>query len=284
MSNKSSRRIALLGATGSTGGAILSQLLLLPPSSIHLNVYVRSPERLQELFPDLQDKKNVSIFSGSLSSLTMRPFLENADVILNAIGTNKPMPGLSLLQQTATAIVTALQDISLEKKRRKSNPKTPHLVILSSGSLNQVFSQKKSWLQRKFIENGLYYNYEDLRLATAYYSREGEKTGLLRLSAVCPGAIAHDSNGSNTATGRGEGVRLSTIDFTPMVTYPELARGMIEVAEDPDQWVRKEVLLVSAQKPAYGQLLSLIVRNVVPGFIITFVPSLYPAIHAIGWL
>ena len=262
---------ALLGATGATGSAVLTQLLTRPVDLISINVYARSLQRLEEKFPGIQNIRNVTIFIGPMTGATLAPCLRGAKVIINSIGVNSPAPDITIARETAYAIVQTLRNLD--------SPGRTHMVYLSSASLCKDVIEKENWLQRMIVLNGLWYVYEDMRLAIRYYESEGVDCGLLYLTLACPGALMTGSSSPG-----GEGVRLSEKNFTPLVSYTELARGMIEMAEQPKQWQGKEVLLESAEAPAWGQLVKLILGNVIPGLFITFFPFLYPVFTKLGIL
>ena len=82
---------ALLGATGSTGSAILRSLISHPPENLELNIFVRSKSKLLTVFPDLERTnpfKTTIIVSTPDDTTATRACLQNADVVFACIGSN----------------------------------------------------------------------------------------------------------------------------------------------------------------------------------------------------
>ncbi len=101
---------ALLGATGSTGSAILRCLLSQPPKHLTLNIFVRSRSKLRKAFPDLESTTafKANIIEGIPSDTTAtQECLKDVNVVMACIGSNYSTPGISLIYDTATAIIDA---------------------------------------------------------------------------------------------------------------------------------------------------------------------------------
>jgi uncharacterized protein YbjT (DUF2867 family) len=82
---------ALLGATGSTGSAILRCLIVQLPREHNLNVLVRDKSKLLKWFPDIESTTafEINIVEGRPSDGTaLQECLRDVDVIMACIAAN----------------------------------------------------------------------------------------------------------------------------------------------------------------------------------------------------
>lgn len=246
----------ILGATGKTGGALL-QLLLKTPNT-HIKAYVRSKAKLLHQNPNLEQNDRVQIFEGPLSNI---PLIASAlspkvDTAFCVLGINENTPGIRIAQDTAHSVVAALCHIM--RTRNDANYKPPKLIVLSSASLNPRFG---SAVEHAIIGRALSNLYGDLALAERYLRLH---ESWLRVTFVQPGGLTGDVQ---------RGHRVSLEACSPMVSYLDLAAGMIEIAEAGDvyDWegvsVRATGKNVRFERNAPGQIAR--------GFLWHFVPSLY---------
>lgn len=228
---------ALLGATGSTGSAILRCLLSQPPKDLILNTFVRSSAKLDKAFPDLESTAafKVNVIEGTPSdAVATRKCLEDADVIMACIATNESSRDMSISYDTATAIVDALK---ANRETRGSAYKCPTVIQLRSASLNPTLSAAMPWIARKMAGFCFYYIYADLdRACKLYESSAADLPGLLNYIYIDPPSI-HDANGT-TPTGyklildeKQEGA----------LSYTDLGIAFCEVAERRGEFAGKGV-------------------------------------------
>ena len=228
---------ALLGATGSTGSAILRCLLSQPPKNLTLNIFIRSRSKLLKAFPDLESTIafKTNIIEGIPSDTTAtQECLKDVDVVMACIGSNYSTPGMSLIYDTATAIVDALE---VHRKTRGSTYKTPTIIQLRTASLNPIFKANVPWLAHKLLFFCLYYAYEDLdRACKLFASSAADSPGLLNYIFIDPPAI-HDPDGTTPT-----GYKLILDEKQdPALSYADLGAAFCEVAERKDEFVGKAV-------------------------------------------
>ncbi len=207
---------AVLGASGYTGSSILT-LLLKDPTN-HINVYVRSKSKLLSLFPGLEENKSVRIFNGRLHDIPLMASCISPDVntVFSVLGLNENIPGIRIAQDGAQAIVAALCYPKPEERAKK----TPRIVFLSSVSVNPRIAINEPSFALGFIKRAFSYAYEDLALAEAYLRLH---ESWLNVTFVTPGGLAADEQ-------KGHVLSLDHCSQT-FLSYPDLAAGMIEIAE-----------------------------------------------------
>lgn len=225
---------ALLGATGSTGSAILHCLLEQPPKDLTLNIFVRNKAKLVKAFPGLENTAAfaVKVIEGSPNNTTaLQESLKGASVIFMCIATNESKRGTSVAYDTTTAIIDAL--ILLQKEQDASAYTKPAILFLRSTSLNETFAGHYSWLQYYVIWFCLNYVYSDLDRAAKLLPESPE---LLEYVYVDPPAI-HDPDGTMRT-----GHELYTTGAgTPGLNYADLGAAFCEIAERRDEFVGQGV-------------------------------------------
>ncbi|MCJ1230313.1 hypothetical protein MMC12_006985 [Toensbergia leucococca] len=205
---------AILGATGLTGRSLVTQLSA--SSKTKLNLYVRNKAALLTLFPSLPTNPNVNIFTGSLTDTPLlTACFEDVDNIFVVIGSNANTPGMRIAQQAAHVIVAALCNI------RTTNPsaKMPKIIFLSSASMNPRLSHNIPAIGNWIVHTSLSYLYADLGFAEDYLRLHDS---WLKVTFVQPGALVEDVQ---------QGHELSLDNQKSFLSYPDLAAGMIEMAE-----------------------------------------------------
>ncbi|KAK5744379.1 hypothetical protein LTR17_002089 [Elasticomyces elasticus] len=228
---------ALLGATGSTGSAILRSLFAQPPQQLTLNIFVRNKSKLLKAFPDLESTTafKVNIIEGTPSHATaMQDCLRDVDVAMACIATNYSTRGMSICYDTAAAIIDALQ--VLQKTR---GYKPPTIIQLRSASVNRTLSAAMPWVARNMAAFCFHYVYEDLRRASILLtSAAAEPPGLLHYIFVDPPAI-HDPDGT-TPTGFAL-ITDGTQKQESALGYSDLGAAFCELAERRDEFRDREV-------------------------------------------
>lgn len=231
---------ALLGATGSTGSAILRSLLSQPPEHLTLHVFVRSRSKLLKAFPDLESTTSfkVNIIEGTPSDpLAVQQCLQDVDVVMACIGTNHSTPGTSLMHDTAAAIVDAL---TIHRKSRGAAYKPPTVLQLRSASLNPALKAHQPWLAQQVAPFCFHHVYQDLeracKLYTAAAAAAAESPALLHYVFLDPPAI-HDPDGTTPT-----GYRLVLDEKQEQaLSYADLGAAFCEVARRREEFAGKAV-------------------------------------------
>lgn len=225
---------ALLGATGSTGSAILNHLLTHPSPALTLNLYVRSTAKLYKLQPSLSPTlpkhPTINIFEGTLETPdVLARALKGADVIFSCVAENANIPGLTIATDAAEAIIRVCEGL---RGQEKGEYKAPLVVVLSSSSMNPKLAATTPRPVKWIVNTALNWTYADLRRAEALYrslhdsSRDKKEAELLTVIFAQPGGLVPAIE-KDKPTGH----VLSTEESSMMVSYADLGVGMVEMAE-----------------------------------------------------
>lgn len=219
---------ALLGATGSTGTAIIRAILSHPPPDLTLNLSVRSKSKLLHTFPDLHTHPSLTINIFPSASTTdpsaLRPCLRDADVIFACVGTNAAAAGMTLVHDTLASVVACLSQL---RQARDAEYKAPTVVQLRSASLNPAASLP--WIARRMAWFFFYHIYHDLqRGCDLLVSSSAADAGLLDYVFVDPPSI-HDAEGARP-TGHKLFVDAAGEVQAPAISYADLGEAFVEVA------------------------------------------------------
>lgn len=256
---------ALLGATGSTGSAIVRKLLASPPDDLTLNIYVRSRSKLLTLLPTLQDQSSfkVNITEAPLTdSAAMQTCLCGADVIFSCVASNVSAPDSHPSEDAARAITEALSAL------RSASPDkyaTPTVLVLSSASLNKRMSAKYPYLMKSLLMFALHYCYSDVGagndILLSHSRPEDAEAGLLLPIFVTPGGLM-DPDGTEET-----GYELSEEEGT-MVSYADLGAGMVELAAKRESYWFKSVAVnaTGPLKTTPGVLVGYLGRGILSRF------------------
>ncbi|KAJ6120533.1 hypothetical protein N7523_004813 [Penicillium sp. IBT 18751x] len=272
---------AILGGTGSTGSSIISQLL--QDERVQLNIYARSAQRLSEKLPELASNPRAKLYIGSLDDIELLAnCLEGVDAAFFTVATNLNIPHCSIAQQTAHAVVSALEIVRSRMTKRNGKTKRswecPSLIFLSSAGINPKLMAHESWIFNFAVSRGCYWIYLDLSLAADFL----QSHDWLSLVFIQPEALVHDC---------AFGVRLDEEGATSRCSYADLASAMILAAEgkqesgdlhgEKSRWIGKCVGVSSLGggkvKAATENL-----NYVIPGFVGYFSPALWDICRKIG--
>lgn len=247
---------AILGATGQTGSEIVRQLL---PTDAHLNIYARSRERLEDQFPSISSKPNVSLFIGDLDDgQLLASCLDKVDVVLSAVAQNRNEPGCSIAQRTALAIVHAL-----ESKRKGTSGKCPTLVFIASAAVDPDRAANHT-LSVRIMHWVIYHVYTDLEKAIKLLQSHPWIPTII----ACPGGLVHADPHS---------VELVPTDqVSDLMSYADVARAMIMMGgPEGARWKGKYVgIKVNDGKMIKGNPLSLF-RYLLPNLLAMICPPLW---------
>ncbi|KAK3681353.1 NAD-dependent epimerase [Podospora appendiculata] len=233
MSNITPTTYAVLGSTGNCGTALIEILLQKPNARI--NAYCRNRSKLHRLLPTAADDKRIAIFEGNIADTALlASCIRGCLAVFLCVSTNDNIPGCRLAQDTASAVIHALQ----------STPSTntlapPKLILLSSGTIDANFSRHVPFLLQPILLRSASHVYRDL-LEAERLLRAQEPW--LTTVYVKPGALSVDVR---------RGHALSLTDQDSPVSYLDLAAAMVDVADDAEgRWDGKNVSVVNTHGAA----------------------------------
>ncbi|KAF4178997.1 hypothetical protein CNMCM8694_002283 [Aspergillus lentulus] len=210
------RTYAVLGSTGNCGTALIENLLKTPDARIH--AYCRNRPKLLQILPDIKESDRVSIFEGNIQDgKLLQSCLRNCHAIFLVVSTNDNIPGCHLAQDTATAVIQALQDL---KRNNPTSTVMPKLVLLSSATTDSHLSRDVPSLLRFILHRSASYVYEDLVVTEKLL--HAQKDWLTSIF-IKPGALSVDIQ---------RGHALSRTDQDGPLSYLDLAAAMIEAADE----------------------------------------------------
>ncbi|KAL8967114.1 MAG: hypothetical protein Q9183_003060 [Haloplaca sp. 2 TL-2023] len=213
---------AIIGATGSTGQQILTQLLQSPDNKV--KVYCRSKTKLEKLSPKLAAHQNVDVYSGALNDVQLiADCVANTKAVFLVIGGNASYPGMRMVQDGCQSVVAALSTI----KANDAGAKMPRVLLLSSATMNprmQPDHGRALEAMKFLLKAALFYAYEDLGHAENFLRLQ---KGWLNVTFIHPGGLVEDEPKGHTLT----------LDKPPegFVGYADVAAGMIDVAAGEDE-------------------------------------------------
>ena len=201
-----------------------------------------------------------------MSADLLQDCLRNVDVIFSAVAQNTNEPGCSIAQQTAHSIVSALEAL---RKEQGSSFTCPILVFLSSASLNPTFYEATPQLGHWVLSRGCYYIYGDLRVAIGYLKEQS----WIPLITAEPPALTHDIP---------RGYELSQDEVMTGISYDDLARGMVQMAEEEGgrKWVGKGVGLKATGNVKINYLP--LIHYLVSGTIAYYSPAAWGVLQRAG--
>jgi hypothetical protein len=222
------------------------------------------------MHPSLSSNPNVSIHVGDLTDIKLlASCLRDCKAIFNTVASNTNQPGMSLAQRTAHSIVSALEMLRDETHATNSQEswKCPTVIMLSAAPLNPILAVKIPKPVRWLLMKSCCYNFQDLRLATEYFRAQE----WIPLILAQPGGIVH---------AKSRGVRLSTHENTPMISYAALAKGMVLMAEQHEKWIGQGVGLVAEDGVGFHfSIFGNVFLYLLPGLLYAFFPQAWNLIH-----
>lgn len=247
---------AVLGGTGQTGSAIIRQAL---SQDITLRVYARSAKRVQSTIPELSTAKNVSLHIGDINDTAlMTECLRGVDTVFMTAASNYNDPKITIARDAARAIINAL--ISLREEVGKAEFKCPTIIFLSSNSLSPTLSANNPAIIQWLVHQSNYYVYHDIEQAILLIKDQH----FIPLVEVCPGALT---------LGKPTGFQVQTTPATEaMLSYEDLAGGMLKIAKGGEKWQGKEVAVAGMGKVEGANVLVL-AKYLSRGFLVSWVPG-----------
>nr|UYO77181.1 NAD-dependent epimerase/dehydratase protein [Trichoderma calamagrostidis] len=202
---------AVLGSTGNCGTALIQNLLKRP--DVHINAYCRNQAKLQRLLPEVQNNEQVTVFEGDIKDeKLLASCLRDCRAAFLVASTNDNIPGCRVGQDTATAIIHALQVIA----------QAPKVILLSSATIDDHFSRNIPFLLRHVLFYSASFVYGDLIRTERILRAEA---AWLTTIYIKPGALSVDVQ---------RGHALSLTDEDSPLSYLDLAAAMIEAVDDPN--------------------------------------------------
>lgn len=266
---------AILGATGSTGQALLRHLTSSSSSSdTRINAYARSRAKLEKMSPGLITKSNIQIFEGSLDNIPLlASCLSGVSTAFVVIGTNVSYPGTRIVQDAAHSVVAALCHL----RSQDSSSSIPRILILTSAGINPRAHESGGAVFHWLLHKALSYSYEDLKLAQSYLQLH---RSWLRAVFVQPGGLSNDV---------AKGYRLCTEgNVRGFISYADVAAGMVDIAERSEAAKGAEggefdweavVVVPTSDNVTFNWDAP---RNLVRGLVAHFVPLLYRGLRRVG--
>lgn len=253
---------ALLGATGSTGAAVLRAILSsrqqksresqekATKEPLALNIFVRNEAKLHSLFPDLPvfsttttttttspissslpsthtANLQIHLFIGPISDpLLLKSCLRNAEVTYNCIGTNSLRKNENLEVSTAHKIITALKTLQQEQQQQLQEKRTvPTLLWNRTIGLNPQIRNPVPEFIEGILEWAVGWALEDMRSAQEIYASAVSNDGILRLVCIDAPKLFDTSGVQRTGY---ELVRQGSVRTG--LYYGDLGDAMVEVA------------------------------------------------------
>jgi oxidoreductase AflX len=249
---------AILGATGNTGRALYQYLSTSPDNTLKL--YARSESKLLEQNPSLSTPPpNIQLFTGPLTDTELiASCIKDVDIVFCVLATNLNTSGCHIAQDSAHAVLAALEVL---KTSSDGKAPLPRLVILSAMPVSKKLERSIPTLVKKMLWASFGHVYRDLEAAEAILSKE---KSWLKATFVYPGGISEIDD-------RALGYEISTEHGgTPgFISYPDLARGMVEIADDKEgkyEWVDVTVSPTGkGVRMAYGRQLRILSWNTLRG-------------------
>ncbi|GMF81681.1 unnamed protein product [Aspergillus oryzae] len=211
------RRYAILGATGNTGQALLNVLLQSPDNQIH--AYCRSASKLNRLYPEITQHRQVKVWEGSLEDVSLlSECIRGTRAVFMVVAIPDNMPYCTIAQDCTNAVLNALKRLQVEGCQS-----LPKLIVLSSASLEDSLCADVPPLIHRILNIAAGNLYSDL--AEAEKTLRAEKHWV-STTFVKPGGLVHDVQRGHT---------LSTTTAKTPVSFLDVAAGMVEIANVDDK-------------------------------------------------
>ncbi|KAK5075026.1 Oxidoreductase dmxR7 [Lithohypha guttulata] len=209
---------AVLGSTGNCGSALIQNLLERP--NVKVNAYCRNRNKLFRLLPEVVDNKRVKVFEGNINDAQlMANCVRGCKVVYMTVTSNDNIPGCSLSEDTARAVIAGLEKIKAEGKAGVVMPK---VVLLSSATIDDHLARKMPWWFRPIMLTAASYVYDDLRRTENFLRSHADWVTTIFIK---PGGLSIDIK---------RGHRLSFDEEDTFISYYDLAGAMMEAGDDPE--------------------------------------------------
>jgi putative NADH-flavin reductase len=209
---------AVLGSTGNCGSALIQNLLQSPQNKI--NAYCRNQSKLYRLIPEIVDNKQVQVFQGGIHDVDlMANCVRGTKAVFLVVTTNDNIPGCRVSQDSASAVIQALQKI---KGESQPGIKLPKLVLLSSATIDDHLARHMPGWFRPIMLAAASHVYEDLRRTEEFLRSHSDWVSTIFIK---PAGLSPDTS---------RGHRLTLDEEESFISYLDLSAGMIEAAQDEE--------------------------------------------------
>lgn len=215
-----SETYAVLGATGNCGSALINIILHDKPKA-RINAYCRNRSKLLKKMPDAGSSDRVEIFEGGIQDTQLlAKCVAGSKAVFLCVSTNDNIPGCRLSQDTTISLLKALRELEELSAKLDHEHKLPKVVLLSSGTVDETFSQHVPALLLPILLRSASYVYKDIVEAEKMLRAEQD---WLTSIYVKPGALSVDTR---------RGFALSLTEQHGPTSYLDLAAGMLAAVDD----------------------------------------------------
>ena len=202
------------------------------------------------------DNKRVTIFEGSITSVpNMTLCLRGTTAAFGCVANNHNKPGQTIAQDMSQVLVAACMQLKLEDQKAK----LPKLIFLSSSGVNEKMCKELGVFANWVLQRGAGNVYADLKRAESFMRLH---QSWLTAVFVQPGGLVFD---------KAHGHELSTERQKTFLSFADLAGGMVELADDPEEKYHWEGVSVipkgNETKVNYG-----VIFFMIAGLTVHFVP------------
>ena len=258
---------AILGSTGNCGSALIQNLLQSPQNKIH--AYCRNKAKLHRLLPQTLDNKQVRVFEGSIDDVElMADCIRGTHAVFLVVTTNDNIPGCRVSQDSAAAVIQALQKIKADSP---PGLKLPKLVLLSSATIDDYLARDMPGWFRPIMLAAASHVYADLRKAEAFLRSHDSWVSTIFIK---PAGLSPDVS---------RGHRLTLDEEESFVSYLDLSAGMIEAADDAEgRYDGRNVAVVNAKRGKGARFPKGTPMCILMGLVRHFLPWLHPYLPSTG--
>lgn len=259
---------AVLGSTGNCGTALIRNLLQ-SPQPVTVNAYCRNEAKLRRLIPEITDSKRVRVFPGSIHDVDlMVDCVRDTRAVFLVVTTNDNVPGCRVSQDSAAAVVKALQKLKAEGP---PGQKLPRLVLLSSATIDDHLSRDMPGWFRPIMLAAASHVYEDLRRTEAFLRSHSD---WLNTIFIKPAGLSVDVP---------RGHRLTLDEEESFISYMDLSAGMIEAAQDEEgRYDGRNLGVVNKTRGVGAKFPSGTPTCIMMGLMRHFFPWLHPYLPSTG--
>ncbi|KAH8589382.1 putative NAD-dependent epimerase/dehydratase [Bisporella sp. PMI_857] len=252
---------AVLGSTGNCGSALIRNLLQFPGNKIH--AYCRNKNKLVKLIPEVVDNKQVEIFEGSIYDVElMIDCIRDTKAVFLVVTSNDNIPGCRLSQDSAGAVIEALEKIKAESA---PGLKLPKLVLLSSATIDDHLARHMPKWFRPIMLTAASNVYRDLILTEEFLRSQSSWISTIFIK---PAGLSPDIS---------RGHRLTLDEEESFISYLDLSAGMIEAADDEEgRYDGRNVGVVNAKRGNGARLPAGTPMTILMGLMRHFFPWLHP--------
>jgi hypothetical protein len=222
------------------------------------------------MIPSISSDPRAAVFEGSIKDGDLiRKCLSGATTIFCTLGENENIPGVTILRESAEAIIGALSAIR-SNATAPTAWRPPRLLLLSSATWNPRFAADRPALLHWMICNAFARPYSDLLQAQQMLLDVPE---LVNLLLVQPNALVKEP---------ASGCVISEIFAYTAVSYEDLAEGFVKLATLPEYATTTAVGVSSARAENPLLYIPFVFGKIIRGLLFQFVPGYWQTEYAIS--